>query len=300
MDNPHRRQATYDLHLHTYWSYDATTQVDTYFHRAQELDMRCLAITEHHILDSQDQIAKLAAGYPDIRVIRAAELSVNTSIGGVDLLCYGFPNSLTPFMKEVLNDYHEWQREYGASMCRGMQILGHDYTDEHRTEVLRSYRPAHVIELQGATHVKNQIQRDYFIERGFIQNANEYRELRQRVRNAVNMPPYPSVEKVTAAVEQSGALIAIAHPYGYFKHDDRNRMDALREECRLHGIECAHRSVPLEFTELYRAYCKQHGLFSTGGSDCHSDADVQEHLSFHGGKEQWLDEFLERPDGNSE
>ena len=298
MEEQQRRGATYDLHLHTYWSYDASAQVETHFNRARELGMRCLAITEHHVLDSQEEVMKVAEGYPDIHVIPAAELTVNTSIGGVDLLCYGFPGELPPAMMEVLDDYHEWQREFGAVFCRGLQKLGHDFTDEHRLEVLQSYRPALAIDRQGATHIKNQVQRDYFIERGFIQNADEYRELQRRVHGAVSLPRYPPVDKVTAATKEAGALIAIAHPYGYFKHDDRARMDSLREECRLDGVECAHRSVPLEFTSIYREYCEEHGLFSTGGSDCHSDADVQEHLSFHGGEEKWLDEMLERLDGD--
>ena len=80
----------YDLHLHTYWSYDATTHPENYFKRARELGVRCLAVADHHILDSLEEVLEIAQDYPDVRTIPAAELSVTTSLGAVDLLCYGF------------------------------------------------------------------------------------------------------------------------------------------------------------------------------------------------------------------
>ncbi len=90
--------------------------------------------------------------------------------------------------------------------------------------------------------------------------------------------------------------MAIAHPFGYFRKDSVERMDALRLECSLDGIECAHPGVPPEFTGKYREYCERHGLFSTGGSDCHTDEDVATGFAGHGGPDEWLDEFLDRLD----
>jgi len=114
-----------------------------------------------------------------------------------------------------------------------------------------------------------------------------------RAHEQVPMPPYPQVEDVIPVVKSVGAKVAIAHPHGYFKQGDRARMDALRQECQLDGIECAHPGVPSEFTPIYRAYCVEHGLFSTGGSDAHSDEDIQQRFASHGGPDEWLDEFLD-------
>ena len=63
----------------------------------------------------------------------------------------------------------------------------------------------------------------------------------------------------------------IAHPAGYFKGMNEKRMDEVLEALPLDGIECAHPSVPEEYTAFYRAYCKKHGLLSSGGTDCHED-----------------------------
>ena len=119
------------------------------------------------------------------------------------------------------------------------------------------------------------------------------------------MPPYPAVKRVVQAVKEAGGLVVIAHPTNYFLRDDVSRMDVLRRECDLDGVECAHRIVPPELTEFYRAYCKKHGLVSTGGSDCHHPEDVvspplqpghttARHFAGHIGADDWFEEFLER------
>jgi len=118
----------------------------------------------------------------------------------------------------------------------------------------------------------------------------------RRVWETAVFPPYPDVAKVVPAVKETGALVAIAHPFGYFGKYDMERMNLLREECSLDGIECAHASIPTEYATRYRAYCTQHGLFSVGGSDCHSDDDAHNSFARHGGKDEWLDEFLYRMD----
>jgi len=295
--NMQRPFSSYDLHLHTSWSYDATALPDRYFSRARELGMRCMAITDHHVLDSLPRVEAVAEHYAEIRVIPAAELSVTTSFGGIDLLCYGFPSKTTPALQKVLEQYHAWQRACGSAVSRGMQALGHDYTDQRRLDLLRSYRPAEAIDLQGVTHVKNQRQIDFFLAAGYIRDEVEYRPLLERAAREVPPPPYPSVDDVVSAVKGAGALVAIAHPFDYFGGTDRDRMDGLVEECRLDGIECAHLSVPLECTPVYRAYCEEKGLFSVAGTDCHSDGDIEELLSCHGGEEIWLEEFLERLEG---
>jgi predicted metal-dependent phosphoesterase TrpH len=286
--------ASYDLHLHTYWSYDALAHPERYFARAQSLGVSCIAITDHHVLDSLEEVQRIARAYPNVRAIPAAELSVTTSIGAVDLLCYGFSRPFSDKLRALLDAYHAWQRAAGEAWCAGMQALGYDYTPAHRLELLRSYRPLKAMAVQGETHVRNEIQRQYFFNRGFIATAGAYAALGERLRERVPFPPYPRVEDVVPVVKRAGAVVAIAHPYRYFDGYNLSRMDALREECGLDGIECAHPSVPPEYAQRYRAYCERHGLFSVGGSDCHQEAGLERAFARHGGADAWLDEFLDR------
>ena len=294
MTNNEAAPASYDLHLHSCWSYDATAHVDRYFRHARELGMRCITITDHHVLDSLPEVLDAARSYPEVITVPSAELTVTTSWGAMDLLCYGFPLDLSEDLVRMLERYHEWQRETGGAICRGVQALGLEFSDAQRLELLETYRPSRVLKVQGATHVNNARLRDYFIQRGFISSAEEYGSFMSRLREEVAFPPYPAVDAVVPCVKAHGVLVAMAHPHEYFAHGDRRRMDQLREECQLDGIECAHDLVPVEYTAVYRNYCVEHGLFSTGGSDCHGDEDIAEAMARHGGAAEWLEEFLSR------
>ena len=286
--------AIYDLHLHTCWSYDATARPESYFECARELGVRCIAVTEHHVLDSLEDVLAVARRYPDVKAVPAAELTVTTSIGGVDLLCYGFPEKPSPALARVLDSYHAWQRAAGEAISRGMQALGHDFSDADRLQLLESYRPAEAIRVQGNTHVMGGLLRDTFVQQGFISGPKDYNDLITRMREKVPLPPYPAVDRVVRAVKEAGVVVAIAHPFRYFGGCDIRKMDALREECGFDGIECAHSNVPPEYTERYRAYCEQHGLFSVGGSDSHHEDLARQAFARHCGKPEWLDELLGR------
>jgi len=282
-----------DLHLHTFWSYDALATPEQVFAAAQSHGLRAIAITEHLNIDSARDAAEVAQRFPGIRYIRAAELTVTTSIGAVDLLCYGFPQVIPPALQAVLDEYHDWQRRKALAIVRGMQKLGHDYTEVNHEALLKSYRPPETLALQGRTHVMNRLQCEEFVRRGFIREASEYSALMSAVHKAYR-EPYPAVEPVTKAVKAAGVLIVIAHPSGYFNGAEEKRMDALREECRFDGIECIHSSTKPELGELHRAYCVKKGLLSTGGSDSHTTEQHATLMGAFGTPDEWWTEFSAR------
>ena len=284
--------ALYDLHLHTAWSYDATARVEPYFAAARRYGVRCLAITDHHLIDGLESVRTVARQYPEVRVIRAAELTATTEFGAIDLLCYGLPDTIPPALQTVLAEYRQWQQAYGSAISAGVQALGLSFTDQQRRELLATYRPAEAIAAQGITHVRNAVLLNHFIAQKFVQTPEEFGAFMARLREKVTLPSYPAVTRVVPAVKAAGGVIAIAHPFNYFLQHDLARMDALREICQLDGIECAHPGVPPEYGARYRTYCERHGLFSTGGSDCHDESGIEQKFARHGGPAEWLDEFL--------
>jgi 3',5'-nucleoside bisphosphate phosphatase len=282
-----------DLHLHTCWSYDAEASVEQVFNAARRNKFKAIAITEHHCIDSIPAATAVARSFEDIRYIRAAEMTVTTAFGSVDLLCYGFPEKLPPAVQKVFAEYHEWQRRRANSVIQGIQQLGHKYSEQDHEALLRTYRPPETLAVQGRTHIQNQRQRAYFIERGFIKNEEEYGPLMAAAEKLVPAP-HPQARYVADALKSVGVLISIAHPAGYFKGADEKRMDALREECRLDGIECMHWRTKPELTPLHRAYCVKHKMFSNGGSDSHTTDDHQKLMGKYGTPEEWWREVEER------
>ncbi|MBQ42499.1 MAG: hypothetical protein CME15_08580, partial [Gemmatimonadetes bacterium] len=79
-----------------------------HFKRARELDVRYIAITDHHVMDAFAQVVECATRYPEVTAILSSEITVTTSVGGIDLLCYGFPRELTPPLQELVDFHHDW------------------------------------------------------------------------------------------------------------------------------------------------------------------------------------------------
>ncbi len=288
-------RASYDLHLHTCWSYDATNTVEELLETASEVGVRRIAITDHHLVDGIPEAIEAAANYPDILLVPGVELNVTTSVGSVHVLALGLTLRAIDALEPVWDEYRQWQIDLGSATSAGVCALGFDYSDAQRQELLESYRPARTISVQGATPTSNKMRRAFFIERGFVSDEDEYRELMSAAGEAVPRPPYPNGDRVLPAVKEQGALLVIAHPPAYFGGADRNRMDMLREELLLDGVECAHRrKVPHELTPIYRAWCEEHDLISTGGSDLHWPEDVSEGIGLHIGAEEWWPEIEAR------
>ena len=294
------KYATFDFHLHSCWSYDATCPVETYFEKAAELGLSHIAITEHHQMDSLPEVIEASKKYPMVNYIPAAELTVHSPEGTFDMVCLGLPMVPTPELQQVFAAYHNWQRAYGDALCEVLTKAGFPYSREERKMLLERYRPAKTIAVQGITHVQNELQHNYLInEKKLLADMDALREV--FIKTDVKVPEYPEYDFVLPAVKAAGALVFIAHPHGYFRGRDLRRMDQLKELLGFDGIECAHSSVPLELTGFYREYCLKNGLLSTAGSDTHSPADCQWQFcrpscvfARHTGETRYAEEILER------
>lgn len=289
--------AKFDFHLHSHWSYDATAGVRDYFALAQSRNVGTIALTEHHNMDSWADVRETAKDFPDIGYIAGAELTVYSKFGNLDMVCLNLPEEPQGELLEVLMEYRKWQQDYGNATTRALLKAGFDYSTEKRAGLLRRYRPAKTIDIQGITHVQGKVESEYLVnECKYFAYADEFYNL---LRSG-SMPHYPAAERVIPAVKRAGGLVFIAHPTRYFERNNIKRMDEMREYLKLDGIECAHDLVPEELSVFYREYCLKHKLLSTAGSDSHS---VEGHpyrfggqhdLARHRGEERWRDEILER------
>ena len=293
------KSASFDFHLHSCWSYDATCPVETYFAQAAKQGVSHIAITEHHQMDSFPEVVEASKKYPMVSYIPGAELTVHSPKGTFDMVCLGLPQVPTPELQQVFAAYHNWQRAYGDAYCALLSFEGYFYSRAERKMLLERYRPAKTIAVQGITHVQNSVQTDYLIkEKKFFPDAKKRDEL---IWNSdMKLPPYPEYDFVLPAVKRAGGLVFIAHPKGYFRQNDLARMDELREMLQFDGIECAHPSIPEELTPFYRQYCKDHGLLSSAGSDTHSSPDCayqfckESAFARHIGEKRYVEEILER------
>lgn len=293
--------AKFDLHLHTYYSYDAATPVEYCFSRAKELKLKAFAITDHHHFDAIEEILTVAKKYPHVPFIPGAEITVRTKFGNFDLVCLGLPLTPNAELKELFDNARRLQKEWGKSFSDEVEKMGYSYTETEREMLLERYRPKRIIQMQGVTHVRNEIQRDYLIEKGIVKDKQGYLEIMWK---SMAKPEcrLPDGNLVVDIMHRAGAVVLIAHPFKvYFQGTNENTMDEIISSLNLDGIECAHPSIPPEATDFYRHYCIKHDLLSSAGTDLHTDPpheylklSVNRSMAYHHGKELWLNEILER------
>ncbi len=293
-----RYLASYDLHLHSCWSYDAAVRPEEYFQMAREHHLRAFAITDHHNFCVIPEMVKLAPKYPDVHWIPGAELTSHTPFGNMDFVCLGLPLVPTPAMAQLQAELFEYQHKIALAFQTTAEALGGTYTAEERKKLLLSYRPEEVVEFFGDTHVRNELQMSYLIKKGVMKDMDEWNRKWRELRCC---PDPPDADRVSRIVHEAGGIILIAHPSGYFCGMNEKRMDAIREFADLDGIECAHPSTPPENGTFYRKYCEKHHLLSSAGTDLHfypgrELPEVPEYHTFaeHVGRDRWLDELLER------
>ena len=298
-----RYLAAYDLHLHTYYSYDACAAPAYYFELASQLGLRAIAVTDHHNFDVLPELRETARRFPDVGFFTGAELTCSTPWGDMDFVCLGLPWEPTESLRRLQDTLHRYQWDMGDGFSAIAARLGGEYTREERRKLLLGYRPERVVELQGITHVRNEIQMDYWISKGFAAS-------REAIREALNgpathyrdlLPSPPGADEVSKIVHEAGGVMLIAHPTAYFLGKNLTRIEAVREFSNFDGVECAHPGTAPENGRFWRSYCERNKLLSSGGTDMHSDAarealQLSPDRSFaeHLGDERWLDELCER------
>ncbi len=258
-----------------------------------ELGVECIAITEHQNVDSMAAAEQCARRYPQIRYVRAVELTLAFDGGEYDVLCYGLPKPLPKALRAAIQIHHDrGQRDASAAILDSLTRAGIPMSREQYRQLLAEQRQSAVLRKQGQTLLPSDTLAKWLMERRFIAAQSDY----VRLMRSVAWPPYPAPEDTIPLFRRAGALIVLAHPHRYFRGADERRMDQLREAFMLDGIECAHPRVPVEYTPVYEAYCRKHRLLATGGSDSHHVHDLSQLFARHCGCEAWLRPLLERLD----
>lgn len=89
-----------------------------------------------------------------------------------------------------------------------------------------------------------------------------------------------NVKTCIQRLHQGGATVILAHPSYHYREDvmPKRKLDYF-VRMGIDGIECYSTYNPHPFQiEYYKAYCREHGLLISGGSDCHGPYIPTRHL----------------------
>ncbi len=238
-----------ELHTHTTRS-DGSLSPTELVSFAAEKGVKALAITDHDTMAAWEEATEAAIAY-DLEIIPGLELS--TVYNGRSMHILGFypdQEKLQAPLQERVAGRHRRARKMADKLAE----LGFPITLPDMPESMAPGRPHIASALRRAGHVSSH-------------NEAFDRFLKD------DGPAYVPYEKFTAqqGIElllSCGAVPVWAHPY-IFRGGTVDTVLPELLEAGLMGIEVYHPTHSVSQVRKLEAYCEQHNLLMTGGSDYH-------------------------------
>lgn len=243
--------STADLHIHTCFSDGADTP-EQVVSIAREKELRCIAITDHDILDGIEPALEAAQG-TGLEVIAGVELSTEYNGADIHILGYCFDRHNT-LLKERLQMFRDVRVARVKKMAEKLRGLGMAITEED------------IFSLSGSDAVGRPHVAQAMVNKGYVRTTAEAFD----AYIAEGCPAYVAKYKQTPheaidLVRQAGGVAVMAHP-----------MVTMRDElipgfvkAGLGGVEVYYPNTSKKVIAFYEGLADKHGLIKTGGSDAH-------------------------------
>jgi 3',5'-nucleoside bisphosphate phosphatase len=244
-----------DLHMHTLAS-DGRWTPETLTAYLVENDFKVVALADHDTMASVPEMEERcsAAG---IHLVHAVEMTTRWQERHVHCLVYGIDlhDRAAGAFEALMHRQQENLRETAERMVSLLERHGRHLPSLDEVTAGRPLWPHLVFR----TMIKDGHGNSLFSAHNIIRGLGE-----------PALVDVPLAETVDAAHE-AGAVAIIAHPgrddgWGFLYED---RLDTMRAEIPIDGVEAHYRSYTSADTERYRAYAELHGLLVSSGSDSH-------------------------------
>lgn len=240
-----------DLHLHSTFS-DGTFAPEEVARRAKRAGLAAVSLTDHDTVAGCERMAA-ACAEQKIEFIPGTELTAD--LEGIELHILGYFLNLrhAPFL-EALSHFQDVRVQRIHDMAAKLNALDVPLTADAVFAVANCRSP-------GRPHIARAL-----VEGGFCATFDEAFERFLKQGRPAWVPKF----KVSAAaairlIHEAGGAAVLAHPL-------LNRCDHLipaLAAAGLDGIEVLHTKHSPTDTARYTALAREHGLLTTGGSDCH-------------------------------
>lgn len=284
LEQTEERSNRIDIHTHSTHS-DGTFDVPEILKQAEELKLAVLAITDHNCVDAYDDIQD-----EEVRkkfkgtMIPGCEITTTYNGEIIEVLGYGFEYEefREKLAENTLSNRDRRLRKYKVS-CLTVDTLekkGVKFRENFGDEIYKNPR-----QFYDSRHeaVMDAILREIksFPENARFFGGKEQMEsitIKDFVRDMVYNPKsecyidqtslYPSLKKVIQIIHECGGKAFLAHLHVYSKSIEEN-LDNIVNNYELDGLECYYTTFSKEQIEKLKQYCKEKGLYMSGGSDFH-------------------------------
>lgn len=259
-----------DLHTHTNYS-DGTWDLTILLLEANKAGVEVLSITDHDTLKAYEELGKIS--YKSLfkgKILPGVELSAVYNGIKFELLAYAFDlDKLNPWIIDTYKNGEldlNKEFEYMYNNCKKHNIQIEDLA----YDTAKGW-PVDIIFENIKKFDEN---KKYFTE-------EEWEDVDVFYESCItkeNFPAYvdfsihfPKADIVANMVKQAGGKVFIAHVYKYKLENTIGFLDVLKNKGIIDGVEVYHSSFNDEQIKTLEAYCNEHKLLISGGSDCHGD-----------------------------
>ena len=242
-----------DLHIHSTVSDGQLSPADI-VHKAAELGLTIIAITDHDAVDGIAPALVAAQAFPRLKVISGVEISTDVPNGEVHVLGY-FLDYTDRGLKAALSRLRHSREQRAQKMVTKLRGLGIDI-DWQRVQ-----------ELAGSGTIGRPHLAQAMLEKGYIAS------LKEAFTSYIGRdgPAYVEREKMTPveAVElilRADGLPVLAHPLTI---DDPETMVITLKAAGLVGLEGYCNGYTTDEVNELLGLADRHSLIATGGSDYH-------------------------------
>ena len=247
-----------DLHIHTYYS-DGTMSPKEVIEEAKKKNLGIIAITDHDVLDSYEELKK-EAEKAGIIAIRGVEIDSIFEGHLVHLLAYKFEDNENFF--KLVDKAKEQLLETSVELIRRMEkdyenISLDDYNSYEYERRKGGWKGIH-----------------YLHDRKVTEGLFDGMRLYGKYECGHEKFAFPSVEEVCNITHEAGGYVVLAHPCNYYSNKSKEEILEKLEILKglgIDGVECYYPANSELMTETCVEFCENNDLLITAGSDGHGD-----------------------------
>jgi len=259
-----------DLHIHSNISVDGTFSVEDILVKAQKEGVDVLSVTDHnsalaHVLLKHIDKQRYFKG----KVIAGAEIDVVEDGVTFELLAYNF--DVDPVQNWLYKKFATIDVRQTKIRDRLMNLAG-----QKGFKLSKNFAWDSKAEYAHHNVYRNLMQYKQNIKLFGMDIADGSEFYRNSTINK-NFPLYmdmnflwASVKEVVKIIHGSGGLVFLAHPYGYKKSMDVNKLLGICKKQGIDGIEVYHPANNNEQQAFLLDFSKKNKLQVSGGSDFHA------------------------------
>jgi predicted metal-dependent phosphoesterase TrpH len=249
-----------DLHIHSTAS-DGRLSPAEVVHKAAELGLTIIALTDHDTVDGVAPALAAAEAYPQLKIIPAIEISTDMPTDEVHVLGY-FIEHTDQKLRATLERMRHSRQHRAQRMIAKLDNLGMPL-DWQRVQ-----------EIAGGGSVGRPHLAQAMLEKGYIASFREaFTKYIGRDGSAYVVRDKMTPQEAVRLILRSKGVPVLAHPLTI---SDPEKMIVELKAAGLAGIEAYYDSYTADEVERLLGLASRYGLITSGGSDYHGlDASIE-------------------------